>query len=541
MVTRRRFLRTATAGMAGLGGWSVWTGGLRAAGRPSPRPRLGINLAGIADWATELPFVDVLRCARPWISQKKGAGWGRGPPLDLDAHGWVRRLEPGCWAETLLCTIPDGHYPTGRYTVLWKGRGRLEPWGGPVVVERGRGRMVLEVGGRGAFHLRLTETDPADPLRDLHVIMPGFEKTWRTDPFHPTFLRRWRGMACLRFMDWMRTNGSTVRTWADHPTPADATFSRRGVPLEWMIDLANRLGVAPWFCMPHMADDDFVRRFAGMVRERLDPRLPVYLEYSNEVWNGIFPQSRWAGEQGRRLGFAEKPWEAAWRFTAYRSLQIFKIWEEVFGGRGRLVRLLPSQAANPYVAEVILGFRDAARRADALAIAPYMGFTVGRGRLKDIGPAMKDWSVDQVLDYFEEHAFRPSLRCMEKNKAVADRYGLRLVAYEGGQHMVALVRDRDLADRLTDLFKAANRHPRMGDLYTRYFDHWAKVGGDLFAVFSSISRWGRHGCWGLAEFYDSPPEAYPKLAATLRWARKMGQPVSWLPEAPTSRGGSAPA
>jgi len=106
-----------------------------------------------------------------------------------------------------------------------------------------------------------------------------------------------------------------------------------------------------WFCMPHMADDDFVYRFAKVVKEKLDPSLKVYVEYSNEVWNGIFPQHRYAAEQGQKLGFGEKPWEAAWRYTAYRSVQIFRIWEEVFGGTKRLVRVLPSQAANPYVSE----------------------------------------------------------------------------------------------------------------------------------------------------------------------------------------------
>jgi len=78
---------------------------------PDAKPRLGINLAGPADWMTELAFVDVFRTARPWISQKKGAGWGQGPELALDEFGWVKRLEPGCYAEAMLCTISGGHFP----------------------------------------------------------------------------------------------------------------------------------------------------------------------------------------------------------------------------------------------------------------------------------------------------------------------------------------------------------------------------------------------------------------------------------------------
>ena len=85
------------------------------------KPRLGMNLNGPADWNTELPFVDVFRLSRPWISQRKGQPWGKGPELALDEHGWVKRLEPDCWAETPLCTIEGGHYPAGEYTVLYEG------------------------------------------------------------------------------------------------------------------------------------------------------------------------------------------------------------------------------------------------------------------------------------------------------------------------------------------------------------------------------------------------------------------------------------
>jgi hypothetical protein len=261
-----------------------------------------------------------------------------------------------------------------------------------------------------------------------------------------------------------------------------------------------------------------------MVKQRLDPSLRIYIEYSNEVWNGQFPQSRYAGEQGVKLGLGskDKPWEAGWHFTALRSMQIFQIWEDVFGGHDRFIRVLPTQSGNTGVSEGILSFRDAAKHADALAGAPYMPFSIGRGKTKDLGEKMRDWDVDQLLDYFEQTAFQNSLGRMDKDKAVADKYGLKLIAYEGGQHMVAFVQDRDLVARLTETMQQANRHPRMGDLYRRYFDHWEDIGGGTFAVFSSISRWSNHGAWGLAEFYDSQPSEYPKLDAVLQWPSRMG-------------------
>ena len=97
---------------------------------PKPHPHLGMNLSGPADWNTEMPFVDVFRFARPWISQRKGEGWGKGPSLALDGHGWVKRLDAGCWAETPLCTIEGGHYPSGQYSVFYDGQGKLDVSGG---------------------------------------------------------------------------------------------------------------------------------------------------------------------------------------------------------------------------------------------------------------------------------------------------------------------------------------------------------------------------------------------------------------------------
>jgi hypothetical protein len=157
-----------------------------------PAPRLGINLAAINDWNTELPFVDVFRLTRTWVSQKKGTRWGQGPKLDLDERGWIRRLEPGCSADTPLCTIQGGHYPAGDYVVLYDGRGEFSTYGAASVVSRGLGRLILRVDPRkGGFFLRLMATDPGDYVRNVRVLMPGHEKDYRDNPWNPAFLRLW--------------------------------------------------------------------------------------------------------------------------------------------------------------------------------------------------------------------------------------------------------------------------------------------------------------------------------------------------------------
>lgn len=491
---------------------------------PEPEPRLGINLAGPADWNTELPFVDVFRLSRRWISQRQGTGWGKGPALALDEHGLVQRLEPGCWAETPLCTIESGRFPAGQYTVLYDGEGTLEFSRGATVVSRAPGQMLLNVdAAQGGFFLRVTATDPKNYVRNIRVIMPGFEGTHQENPWHPAFLERWRGMACLRFMDFMHTNNSEVASWSERPVLEDATFTMKGVPLELMIDLANRLETDPWFCLPHRADDDYVRRFARMVHERLDPARKACVEYSNEVWNGQFQQHRYAAEEGQKLGFAEKPWEAAWRYTAHRSVQIFSIWEQEFGGTERLVRVLPSQAANPFVSRQVVSFQEGWKQADALAIAPYLSFNISPQGTPAAGE-VAGWSADQVLDYLESQALPQCTKWMQDSRQVADEHGLRLIAYEAGQHMVG-IQGGENNEALTGVLQAANAHPRLEGIYDRYYEAWEQAGGGLLCYFSSVGQWSKWGSWGLLQYYDDPLAGSPKARATFRWARKQGQPV----------------
>ena len=106
----------------------------------------------------------------------------------------------------------------------------------------------------------------------------------------------------------------------------------------------------------------------------------------------------------------------------------------------------------------------------------------------------------------------------DNGQAFADRFGLKLVAYEAGQHLVGLGAAQN-DEKLTALLMQANRHPRMGALYTQYLDGWKAAGGDLMCMFSSVSAWGKYGSWGLSEFYDETEADQPKLKAVTEWMR----------------------
>ncbi|MBM3495128.1 MAG: hypothetical protein FJX72_12535, partial [Armatimonadetes bacterium] len=151
-----------------------------APSRTAKADELGMNLAGPADWNSELPFTDVFRLSREWVSQRKGAGWGQGPKLERDSNGWVKRLEPDCFAETLMCTLEGGRYPAGEYVCLYEGKGRIEFNNIKREVSRAPGRIVFEPDPpRGSIFLRLMKTDPSDPVRNIRVLMPGYETRYK--------------------------------------------------------------------------------------------------------------------------------------------------------------------------------------------------------------------------------------------------------------------------------------------------------------------------------------------------------------------------
>jgi hypothetical protein len=314
-------------------------------------------------------------------------------------------------------------------------------------------------------------------------------------------------------MDWMCTNNSPVRTWADRPLPDQQTQGgERGVSLEYMILLANRLRSDTWFCMPHEASHDYIENFAKMVKEKLHPSLKVYVEYSNEIWNYRFRQSQYARRAGLGLGYSGDPFEAGLLFYAERAKEIFRVWEDVFGGSQRLVRVLAAQSANPWTSEIILGHEKASEYADALAIAPYFGVDLGKpeNAAEVLRGSLHGILAQCRIDMARRH------QDVARHAALAGRHGLQLIAYEGGQHLVGTGSAVN-NEALTALFIAANRDYRMKQLYLENLQGWKKAGGGMFAVFASMGPYGKWGSWGLLENRAQDPARAPKYQAVVEF------------------------
>lgn len=482
---------------------------------------LGINLSAVQDWTTEWPFVDAFKYSRTWISQRKNSPYGQGGPLNLTSDGWIASLDQDQYAETVIFDNGKGHYPGGQYVLLYDGEGTINfLFDSAKIASQTTGRMLLDVVPQDTgIWLQILATNPANPIRNIKLLMPGFENTYQTQPFHPLFLERMSKFKVIRFMNWTRTNETTVTNWSERATPELYTqASDKGVALEYMLDLANTLHVDPWFNIPHLATDDYVRKFATMVRERLDPSLKPHIEYSNEVWNYVFPQTKYAQEKGLALSLDKNGFTALLRYYSQRSIEIFKIWEYVFGGKERLVRILASQAVNPWTGEQVMTWKSAYKYADAYAIAPYFdGDDLNNPEKIDQTLEMKE---NQIIDNILNDIRTATKQYITDNYNFTNQHGLKLFAYEGGAGLESSRMPADKEPQVTALFQTVNRNPRMREVYVEYLNMWKESGGALFSQFVNVDQCSKYGCWGALEYQNQEPSTAPKYLGIMDFIEK---------------------
>ena len=489
---------------------------------------LGTNLNTLTFFSPELAFSDIFKQSRVWKSATS-SNPNDSRPLDIDENGWVRSLLPGQYAATHMVISIDKGYPGGIYTLLYDGAGEIV-LGNDVseIISSEPGRIVFRVQpSTGGITLQVRSVNPSNYIRNIRVILPGANES---ELFYRPFLDSIANYRVIRFLGWMIPDGLEEvfeGNWEKRPLPTWATQApggsperfpifNRGVALEYMIELANQANADPWFTIPHLATDDYIRKFAEMVKQRLAPNRKAYVEWSNEVWNWQFPQTRYADQKAQELGLG-----SLHEYYARRSIEMFNIWTSVFGNeQARFVRVLAVQSSVPGPAKRTMDYRHeiyglASENADALAIAPY---------LIDLHGEETGRTVDQVLDQLPESMDFFLGRAAEQ-AANASARGLVLIAYEGGQHLVgkfAAVNDA----ALNQLYDAANRHPRMKDLYLTYLARWRALGGQLFVHYSSMSNYSKWGRWGSLEYMGQPRSTAPKYDALQQFITE--NPAWWL-------------
>ena len=325
----------------------------------------------------------------------------------------------------------------------------------------------------------------------------------------------------VRFMNWQQINRlphharPVIKQWSDMLS-ADSDWdykggpwdSFRGVPLDIILDYANEMEVRPWLNIHHAATDEMIRTMVNHIIDRSDRR-PI-LEYSNEIWNGMFVQRGYASEMGLALGLADKEWEAPLVYQAQRT----KVIKDVAGDRADVV--IGTQFFNPYLADLLLQETDG--YVDALAVAPYLGrnqraVDVLTGDIKT-----QDELLTELLAEVENEIAPLIAQYAEK----AADYGAHLYAYEGGLHHTARNTgpDQFLAEReaLAEFNRSSDAHL----VTTALWQAWQRNGGGIACPYSLCTVYeNKHNghlestYFGHTELYGNEIRVWEKYLATL--------------------------
>lgn len=606
---------------------------LALADTPASLPPLGIGIGGMSYWSRGL-FANTMLTGHDWL-EFRGSDWGStlvswNHP-QFDASGYPKHLLPGQKLRCLMWPFSASpgqrpaswprrdHEGQGKIVLTWRGDADIRLPGiaflasessGPATGRLIDGRRVYRNTSQNFPSLTVEEIHPDAPVTDIRVWLPDptapDTRSLEGSLWHPNALARLGDIpfGFLRFMDLGATNQSPQQDWSDRrlpshrtqhgvlntrsPAPGHSGNRTTGMAWELMIDLANTLDRDAWICVPHLATDEYVLQLARLIRYGSDGRTPydapqqrpvwrplaphlrVWVEFSNEIWSSgsSFPQGDWAQAEGARLGLSKAV------FNARRASRIWSLFQQVFEGSERLVRVAPLFTANAAYSDAFL--RELALHGPTLSPAVFPDIV---SPTTYFGNGIQDWVYETALcerssparrwflsaeDFTSGNAVRPvslpasdpywsSPKCAadlaatfaewkrrifsgstaqgagpdatgsaggfsddltSRVRAILGR-DLPLVSYEGGPSLYTDNRDGSDArdDGLTLFMEALNRHPAMRDLLSLHLNLATSKGLRTHAAFVDVGQWGKYGQWGHLEFPDQRPEDSPKWTA----------------------------
>jgi len=471
-------------------------------------------------------FVDAAKTLRDFADD----GGGYSTTIQKDEHGWP--LEdaktvifdyrpfnawscPGDWCS---CADNCEDFPDmrGVYKVSFKGQATLSsddassPWEirnqrydeesntttCDLVIEDPRGVLV---------YMKFTDTHnpesaTGEGISDLRIIRPGYHDR-PEQTFTDEFIAALAPFKTLRFMDWVHTNGNnpeypTQVEWQHRRRVDDATQNghkqrgnheqthnyrgdpiEHGVAWEYIIELSNETGKDPWINLSIAVSDDYIDNLAQLFADTLSEELTVYVEISNEIWNEGTP---FLPQTDYRKAAGGHDWHVR------QLLNISERFRAKFSDDSRIRPILAWRMRDPEGARAMLelvqnSFPEEVS-AHLYAISPALYFTC-----RDCSGSPED-----IMANARQNIFDDVIPNMEAYLSIANSFGVKVVAYEGGQHIDGL---ENIDNKIV-----ANKTEEMGELFEFVIkDLFWEQGGDIFSVFSLATRYNRHGSWGLTQ------------------------------------------
>lgn len=473
---------------------------------PSPVPPMGIGLGGVSGYTSAWTFADMMKHSREWRAYgglsvvEDEFGW---PMLLQDADGNRLSINEDRTVQMWLYN----RRITGQVVLTWEGDGEVVVRrAGATLIEddypdRSRRVYRWDDQAESVFDVVVVRSNYKDHVRNIRLWMPGQEDS--DSPFHPLFKERLKPFPYLRFMDWGGTNNSEQREWSDRKDPR-AMRQTKTVAYEYMIQLCNETDKDMWVCIPHLASDDYVEQLGKLIEEQLEPERKVYVEYSNEIWNPAFQQTRHLWEQAKQEGHVERPWEYGATLCGRRSAQIWAVMERQFSSPDRMRRVMAHFRWLDQAMEAALDPANGSGRVDLIALN---GYFISQDALQYALRRLDSFDIDEVFDDIEQlHLLGKADSWAREMRDVRERWELPIICYEGGQHFANPFSSGLQGEALVKRMFEVNGDPRIRDIYRTALETWRLAGGQGFTAFVDCGSWSKYGCWGHLRYQNQPLE-----------------------------------
>ena len=605
---------------------------------PSILTEVGMNVSELFSYSHP-PFANsLLTSYGNWLECNSSNSWGTSVAIwnnaQFDVNGYPKYLKLGTTLRGVVfanATTYDnrpstwpfrGKLALGKVLITWRGEADIRAAQGTFVSGESNGASTGRlINGRRTYMCTNTLYIQSITINDINSNSPPTDiKVWLPDPanpngatlegqyFHPTYLARLADAhwAFLRFMKWTETMNSPQQDWSDRRLPTHVFQQGRlnprppvtggvsneytGVAYEHLVSLCNTSGINPWVTVPHLATADFITKMAQLFRygsdgvnpytndvanpvyPPLNTNLVIYVEYSNEIWNTLLGETFWAQAQANALGITPQ------QFVARRFCDTWRIFQTVFGGTSRLVRVAAvgtgQQTYTTGLLNEIASYGPTLtppQTADVVAPTTYFGngiqdWTYSKAQqqagtadqwffttntfldgttTKPVSIAASDpyWTNANVYAHLDQTFTEWRRRLLSGSAqtgggpdangvgggfdvwlraAITNAFGVMkpLVTYEGGPSIYTnpAYDGSDVRDDgITTFFELLNRQPGMRDVYRIHLNMAKAKGLRTHGAFNEVESYGKYGQWGHLEYLDQPPTNSVKWTFLRDW------------------------
>ncbi len=501
-----------------------------------PLRSAGINMSDAAYWSPN-QFTNLARqIGRTWVSQNPPRTDPFDLGLSLQRNNFGFPVIPGGLATATLVkgfdALGNALALSGEYLVCFEstapGVEIQFHWASEAKVVTSGARIQIQFENNENKNSLLvkpinTRTQPS-ALTRLELLPTALVQTCNEPyaTFHPMVTAVLSAFQSVRTLDLTKPahRGLPERTtadsvWSDRVSAQHHTVDDTPAPWETIAELGHVLfqqnpGKSLWINVPCRARENYMTGLATFLRDALPAGLKLRVEFCNETWNWSFQSTHDLKDEAAARYPEMNPYDAHRVYMVELNRMLSTVFRTILGA-SRVDITFGFHHANAWQTEEYMRL-GMGQDLDSIATAPYFACdTVDDATGQTKWNEIRNLSSSEFRERCERDMLNAIVPRMRAHQDIAQRYRKRLIAYEGGPHLVAGSLDVAEREREHNYYLQFNRSPEMTYLTYRWLQEGEQSGYESIHFYNLIATPNiRGGIWGLFEtFYvsDLPAKA----------------------------------